>query len=233
MRVTANRADDEAGELDVARATRELARRERGIPASGDRGVEEKHREHARDRQTRSRAAPDSPSEPCRKSSPCSATFRLASEPGLRRSFGSIPLRAIAPGRLVLRVPAIGHAIAVIDAERARRLLRERVAVSLAVRGTDERGDDLEAPVLDVDCFTPEIGEPQVDVELEQVDSGRASGRVSSHASSVRVRSDGPSAALLLVAANRERQRPVGACVAVDRQPPLVAARARAGAAWS
>ena len=51
VRVTAHRTDHEAGELNVTGATRELARCERGIPAAGDRGVEEKHREHARDRQ--------------------------------------------------------------------------------------------------------------------------------------------------------------------------------------
>ena len=69
---------------------------------------------------------------------------------------------------------AIGHSIAVIEAERPGKLLGERVAVPLAVGGADERGDDLEAPVLDVDRLTPEIGEPEVDVELEQVDSRRA-----------------------------------------------------------
>ena len=74
-----------------------------------------------------------------------------------------------------------------VDAQRARRLLGERVAVALAVRSTDESRDDLEAPVGDVDGLAPEVGEPKVDVELEQVDSRR----VGSHVSSVRVPSDG------------------------------------------
>jgi hypothetical protein len=82
---------------------------------------------------------------------------------------------------------AIGHPIAVVYAERARRFLGQRVAVSLAVRGADERSDDLEAPVGDVDRLTPEVGEPEVDVELEQIDSGRILG----HGSSVGRASDG------------------------------------------
>jgi hypothetical protein len=57
----------------------------------------------------------------------------------------------------------------VLETERPRRLLRERVAIALAVRGTDERGDDLEVPLRDVDRLTPEVGQANVDVELEQV----------------------------------------------------------------
>ncbi len=50
------------------------------------------------------------------------------------------------------------------------RVLGERVAVALAVRGPHERRDDLEVPLGDVGRLAPEVGQPEVDVELEQVD---------------------------------------------------------------
>jgi hypothetical protein len=59
----------------------------------------------------------------------------------------------------------------VLLAEAARIVLGERVAVALAVGGAHERGDHLEVPVADVGRLAPEVGEPEVDVELEQVDS--------------------------------------------------------------
>jgi hypothetical protein len=55
-------------------------------------------------------------------------------------------------------------------AQGSRRVLRERVAVALAVGGSHEGRDDLEVPVRDVCRFPPEIGEAEVDVELEQID---------------------------------------------------------------
>src|SRR5438552_16032065 len=72
--------------------------------------------------------------------------------------------------------PAGRDAVAVIVAERARRVLSQRIAVALAVSGAHERRDDLEVPVGDLGGLAPEIGEPEVDVELEQVDAGRALG---------------------------------------------------------
>jgi len=54
-----------------------------------------------------------------------------------------------------------------LDAERTRCLLGECIAVSLAIRRPDEGGDDLEAPVGHVDSLAPEIGEAEVDIELE------------------------------------------------------------------
>ena len=62
-----------------------------------------------------------------------------------------------------------------LHAERARSLLGEGVAVALAVRSPDERGHDLEAPLRDVDGLAPEVGQAEVDVELEEVDACRAS----------------------------------------------------------
>ena len=56
-------------------------------------------------------------------------------------------------------------------AERARRILGERVAVALAVRSAQEGGDDFEIPLRHVERLAPEVGEAEVDVELEQVDS--------------------------------------------------------------
>ena len=76
-------------------------------------------------------------------------------------------------GRLrVALAAALGHAIPVLDAERAGRLLGQGVAVALAVRGADEGGDDLEVPLGDVGRLAPEVGEAEVDVELEQIDAG-------------------------------------------------------------
>src|SRR3954451_17337512 len=69
---------------------------------------------------------------------------------------------------------AAGDAVPVLVAQRAGRVLGERVAAALPVRGPEERGDDFEVPVRDVEGLAPEVGEAEVDVELEQVDSGRA-----------------------------------------------------------
>ena len=66
------------------------------------------------------------------------------------------------------------NAVPVLVTERAGRVLGERVAVALPVRGPEECGDDFEVPVRDVEGLAPEVGEAEVDVELEQVDSGRA-----------------------------------------------------------
>ena len=77
-------------------------------------------------------------------------------------------------GRSAGARPAVGNAVAVLEAERARRVLGQGVAVALAVRGAHEGGDDLEVPLVDLAGLPPEVGEPEVDVELEQLDAGRA-----------------------------------------------------------
>jgi uncharacterized cupin superfamily protein len=64
----------------------------------------------------------------------------------------------------------------VILAEAARSVLGESVAVPLAVGGAHEGGYDVEVPFLDVGGLAPEIGETEVDVELEEVDPGRSLG---------------------------------------------------------
>ena len=51
-----------------------------------------------------------------------------------------------------------------------RRVLGQRVAVALPVGGAHERGDDLEVPLGDLGRLRPEVGEPEVDVELEELD---------------------------------------------------------------
>ena len=56
-----------------------------------------------------------------------------------------------------------------VAAQAARLILRQRVAVALAVRGADECGDDVEVPVADVARLAPEIREPDVDIELEEL----------------------------------------------------------------
>ncbi len=74
-----------------------------------------------------------------------------------------------------------------LGAERARLLLAQRVTVALAVGGAHEGRDDLQRPLLDPRGLAPEIGQPEVDVELEQVDAGRAFG----HRASVESPPDG------------------------------------------
>src|SRR5205085_7791190 len=85
------------------------------------------------------------------------------------------------------RLAARGHAVTVLGAERAGRILGQRVAVALAVGRAHERGDDVDAPVVDLARLAPEVGEPEVDVELEQID---AAGSLS-HAKTVERPSDG------------------------------------------
>src|SRR5262245_5291054 len=72
------------------------------------------------------------------------------------------------------RRPPGGHPIAVLLAQASGRVLGERVAVALPVGGAHEGRNDLEVPLVDLGGFTPEIGDPEVDVELEQVDAGWA-----------------------------------------------------------
>lgn len=64
-----------------------------------------------------------------------------------------------------------GHAVAVVGAERARQLLGQRVAVALPVRGPHEGGDNLDRPLVNPRGLAPEVGDPQVDVELQKVDA--------------------------------------------------------------
>src|SRR5262245_5001271 len=85
------------------------------------------------------------------------------------------------------RLAARRHAIAVLVTERAGGLLGQRVAVPLAVGGPHEGRDDLQVPLRDLGRLTPEIGEAQVDIQLEQVDTRRSLG----HANTVERRSDG------------------------------------------
>ena len=59
-----------------------------------------------------------------------------------------------------------------VVAERARRVLGEGVAIALAVGGPHEGGDDVEVPLGDLGGLAPEVGQAEVDVELEQVDPG-------------------------------------------------------------
>lgn len=58
-----------------------------------------------------------------------------------------------------------------VATEGAGRVLCERVAVALAVRSPQERGDHLEVPVAHTARLAPEIGQAQIDVQLEQLDA--------------------------------------------------------------
>src|SRR4051812_46068893 len=98
----------------------------------------------------------------------------ITSLAGLRLTSPMIP-RGTREKRLVvlarLRPPG-RDPIAVVLAERPGRVLGEGVAVALAVGGPHERGDHVEVPLGDVGGLAPEIGQAQVDVELEEVDAG-------------------------------------------------------------
>jgi len=59
----------------------------------------------------------------------------------------------------------------VVVTQRPRRVLGERVAIALAVGGSHERRHDVEVPVRDLSGLSPEIGQPEVDVQLEQIDT--------------------------------------------------------------
>ena len=63
------------------------------------------------------------------------------------------------------------HVVPVLEAQRSRRVLRERVAVPLAVRRAHERRDDLEVPFRDLRRLAPEVGETEIDIELEKIDA--------------------------------------------------------------
>jgi hypothetical protein len=101
-----------------------------------------------------------------RRIAPTSAARRL------RASFRSGFVRLLG-GR---HRPAVGDPVAVIPAEAPRRVLGERVAVALPVGGAEEGGDHLEIPLAHAAGLAPEIGEPQVDVQLQQVYPGRSLG---------------------------------------------------------
>jgi hypothetical protein len=72
------------------------------------------------------------------------------------------------------RYAPVGNAVPVVAAKRARSVFREGIAVSLAVSGTEKRGDDLEVPFLHPAGLAPEVGEPEVDVQLEELDARRS-----------------------------------------------------------
>src|SRR5437016_489441 len=84
------------------------------------------------------------------------------------------------------RGPSRGHPVAVLFAEAAGRIFGQRVAVALPVGGAHEGSDDIEIPVVDLGRLTPEVGEPKVDIELQQVDAAWAF----RHGKSVESRSD-------------------------------------------
>ena len=71
---------------------------------------------------------------------------------------------------------ARGNPVAVLLAQAARRILRQRVAVALSVGSAHERRDDLDVPLVDLGGLPPEVGQAEVDVELEQVDAAWALG---------------------------------------------------------
>jgi hypothetical protein len=68
----------------------------------------------------------------------------------------------------------------VIVAERSRQVLGQSVAVALSVGRPHERSHDLEVPLRDVARLAPEVGEPEVDVELQEIDAGWSLGHEAS-----------------------------------------------------
>jgi hypothetical protein len=59
----------------------------------------------------------------------------------------------------------------VLLAERAGHVLGEGIAVTLAVGRAHERAHDLDVPLRDLTCLAPEVGETEIDVELEEIDA--------------------------------------------------------------
>src|ERR687895_550558 len=72
------------------------------------------------------------------------------------------------------RLPALGNAVAVVTAEAPGGILGEGVAVALTVRRSQERRDDLEVPLAHAACLAPEVGQAEVDVQLEELDPRRS-----------------------------------------------------------
>ena len=66
---------------------------------------------------------------------------------------------------------AVRNPVPVLVTERAGRVLGERVAVALSVRRAEERSDDLEIPFTYIGRLAPEVGEAEVNVELEKVEA--------------------------------------------------------------
>ncbi len=58
-----------------------------------------------------------------------------------------------------------------VVAERAGGVLGQGVAVALSVGSAHEGRHDVEVPFRDLSGFSPEIREPEVDVELQQIDT--------------------------------------------------------------
>jgi deoxyribonuclease IV len=96
-------------------------------------------------------------------------------------------------------------------AQGAGSILGERVAVALAVRGAQERGHDVEVPFRDVGRLPPQIGETEIDVELEQVDPRGVLG----HAEKVETASDGMGAIKFGPARMPSRESPEAAIEAL------------------
>src|ERR671936_1711668 len=131
-----------------------------------------------------------------------------------------VPLLLALAGRFAA---APGNAVSVLLAEGAGVVLGEGVAVPLAVGRAHERRDDLEVPLADVGRLPPEVGKPEVDVQLEQIDARWSLG----HDVSVDKGSDdtdlGPRRE---PTARRNLTAPCGNCVArklVLRSPPILA----------
>jgi deoxyribonuclease IV len=62
----------------------------------------------------------------------------------------------------------------VIPAERASVVLCERVAIALPVGSSQEGCDDLEVPLAHPAGLAPEVREPEVDIQLEELDPRRS-----------------------------------------------------------
>src|SRR4029453_4815617 len=144
-------ADDLARHTDAPVVAGDLTRAERRRPAPEGR-VDEEDRKCARDGER--------DDEACGTSAP-------GHDPEFSWAF-----RAEALDLLVRRRdPPVRAGVPVIAAERARSVLRQRVAVALAVRGAEERRDHLEIPFAHAAGLAPEVGEAEVDVQLEQLDA--------------------------------------------------------------
>src|SRR5438552_11198860 len=154
--VALNRADDRADERDVSGVAGERTRAQLCDAVPGKRRVDDEHGESGRHREGNH--------EPRRTGSHARIVALVRPRERQSRAVG-LALRR--PGRLPRR-----DAVPVLVAERAGCVLGEGVAVPLAVGGPDEGGHDVEVPVRHLEGLPPQVGEAEVDVELEEVDPG-------------------------------------------------------------
>src|SRR5262249_34284799 len=102
-----------------------------------------------------------------------------------------------------------------------------------AVRGAHEGRDDLDVPLLDLGSFAPEVGEAEVDIQLEEVDSAWALGHAEERRQAIGQHKLGAWASSVLAPPTcQRRQRPPKQCpncAGVVTRPASLASSAVSG----